>query len=481
MPSSILRPAQTLDELYVTLRPEPLMNPDSLNAFYGEQLNTIRGYDRILDIVECLLFKTYDSNFKGALFGHSGCGKSTEITRLINKPEIQEQFMPVRISVENLLDPNHFQPLDIILLLIFGVVEKAETLGMKTKSETLQKVHRWFDQDLVKWDEEIKKSAEATGETSFQANPWQWFANLSLKVKGEVKYASNRKLEVIQYRLSRIDELVSICNDVIADLSEELKIQEGKRWLFLIEGLEKPQFSRSGVKQFFVSYGSVIRSLNTSLLFTLPIWLQYSSDDSLFLPFASEDRFILPDVYVYKRDHSPNPEGRTALRSIIERRMDLSLFESPSALERVIVASGGHLRDLFRLINDAVLAANRRQSQLPRTDRRLNDHDVEMAIINLRVDNKNLLGVSDSDKSDGEQITTDAKLTRLEAIYQEGLQVFPDDTLYSLLRSRAVQEFNQQRWFGVTPIVVDILESNKRLSNYRQADGTVPGGTNHLG
>lgn len=40
----------------------------------------------------------------------------------------------------------------------------------------------------------------------------------------------------------------------------------------------------------------------------------------------------------------------------------------------------------------------------------------------------------------------------------------PDQVLYALLRSRAVQEFNDngERWFGVHPLVVDLLAQQGR-------------------
>ena len=39
----------------------------------------------------------------------------------------------------------------------------------------------------------------------------------------------------------------------------------------------------------------------------------------------------------------------------------------------------------------------------------------------------------------------------------------PDPILYSLLRGRAIQEFNGEGWFGVHPLVVDILKEQGHL------------------
>jgi hypothetical protein len=44
------------------------------------------------------------------------------------------------------------------------------------------------------------------------------------------------------------------------------------------------------------------------------------------------------------------------------------------------------------------------------------------------------------------------------------------------MRARAVQEFNGERWFGVHPLVVDILYRQGRIT--AEENGVVPGGTN---
>jgi hypothetical protein len=53
---------------------------------------------------------------------------------------------------------------------------------------------------------------------------------------------------------------------------------------------------------------------------------------------------------------------------------------------------------------------------------------------------------------------------RLTAVYDGAPDSdVPDPVLYSLLRGRAVQEFNGECWFGVHPIVVDILKEQAHL------------------
>ncbi|MFM7476354.1 MAG: hypothetical protein ACKO2T_11670, partial [Microcystis aeruginosa] len=40
-------PATTLDEIYLTISPEPLLTQKEIDAFYREEMNKVRGEDKI--------------------------------------------------------------------------------------------------------------------------------------------------------------------------------------------------------------------------------------------------------------------------------------------------------------------------------------------------------------------------------------------------------------------------------------------------
>jgi hypothetical protein len=96
--------------------------------------------------------------------------------------------------------------------------------------------------------------------------------------------------------------------------------------------------------------------------------------------------------------------------------------------------------------------------------------DVTVSINKMRRDYRMKLGQS---PYDAEQIPYSKKSAILMAVYQETSESdIPDPALYSLLRGRAVQEFNGVGWYGVHPLVVDILKEQDHL---KPQD---PGGTN---
>jgi hypothetical protein len=116
---------------------------------------------------------------------------------------------------------------------------------------------------------------------------------------------------------------------------------------------------------------------------------------------------------------------------------------------RLIVASGGNIRDLFSLVNHAAISA------LVRKANKINAADATGAIDNLRSNYERQLGQSPFDIDPIPYAEKDALLKRIYAGKKE--VKIPNPALYSLLSARAVQEFNGKRWFGVHPLVVDIL------------------------
>ena len=81
-----ITPATTLEEIHQTLLPEPLETVEEIDAFYKEELNHIRGDDKIQRL-QLGLKRAFESRsfYKACLMGHQGVGKSTELTRLVDQ------------------------------------------------------------------------------------------------------------------------------------------------------------------------------------------------------------------------------------------------------------------------------------------------------------------------------------------------------------------------------------------------------------
>ena len=465
--------AQSLDEIYRTLRPEPLDTPAALAAFYQEAINQTRGGDKMRRIRLRLNRAAQDGiPFKACIMGHRGVGKSTELSRLIE--QVQGEFQAVRFSAVTALDPSNFRPLDVVLLLMAEVAEQtaqpvaAGGAGQPPSDYRLQEIWDWFaSEERVRTEAQAMAASVEAGAGVKADSLWGQILGLFAALKGEIKYASTREKTVVEYRVSRLSSLIAVANKLLDECNRLLREATGKQWLLIGEDFDRAGIPSARIEELFITYANIFQDLRAHLIFNLPIGLYYSTDGAQ-LPFATDCSFVLPDTPVYTLDHQPNQGGRQALVEVLTARMDIDLF-APGQMQRAIVASGGNLRDLFALVNYAADSALLRDAPAPQIDAA----DITGAIVNLRSEYERRLGQSPFDQED---ITYEQKAKRLQAVYSgdKAAQV-PDPVLYSLLNARAVQEFNGQRWFGVHPLVVEVLAGQGRVE--RLASGEVPGGT----
>ncbi|WP_204102260.1 MULTISPECIES: hypothetical protein [Spirulina sp. CCY15215] len=159
--------ATSLDEIYLTLKPEPLETQEEIDAFYIETLNKVRGGDKI-GRLKLGLERAYKQRifFKGCLMGHPGVGKSTELTRLIK--EVENQFSVIRFSVITNLDPSNFNPLDVLLLMMVEVTENTKMAF--EKGEARKKPSEKILQEIWDWFSTEKKIRISTGEAAIAVN-----------------------------------------------------------------------------------------------------------------------------------------------------------------------------------------------------------------------------------------------------------------------------------------------------------------------
>jgi hypothetical protein len=469
-PSLQITPAQSLEEVYRTLQPSPLETPEQLKAFYKEEMNEVRGGDKMKRL-EIGLNRAYkDRNYSKAFFmGHQGVGKSTELSRLIER--VKDKFYTIRFSASSTLDPSNFRPLDVVLMMMVDVAEqtakpiKEGGANKKPPKERLQEILHWFATEKETREQATDFAASLEAGTGVKDDSlWNQILGLFANLKGEIKFASTRKNEVVELRVKRLTSLIEVVNRLLDDCNDLLRKETGREWLFVGEDFDGGSISVTKIEDLFIQNASIFRDLRTHLIFNLPVSL-YNSSTGTRLPFYDRS-FVLPDTPVFNQDHSASIKGRAALKSVLEARMATNLFEMDQ-MERLIVASGGNLRDLFYLVKFAADSAIFRDSTT------INADDVFGAIVNLRSDYERRLGQSPYDP---ETVSYKDKAERLVLIYNnEKTAQITDPVMYSLLNARAIQEFNGQRWFGVHPLVVDILASQKYIN--RTSTGELIGGT----
>ncbi|NCR67009.1 MAG: hypothetical protein GPJ03_21945 [Microcystis aeruginosa G13-01] len=462
-------PATTLDEIYSTTSPEPLLTQKEIDAFYREEMNRVRGEDKI-ERLKLGLKRAIDTQqyYKACLMGHTGVGKSTELTRLINDHEIKQHFEPLRFSVLSELDAINFSPLDVFLFMVVEIVEKTAQISRQPSSKNLQKLWDWFSsEEFTRKETRESQIKMEAGAGAKEDSLWNKILGLFAYLKGEFRVASLREKKVVEYRLSRSRDLINIANQLLKECNQNLQETMQRSWLIIGEDFDKISVSREAVRDLFLNYSNIFKDLDIHIIFNVPIAL-YNSSPGINLTF--DHNLLIPDTAVFgQKDHTPNQKGREAVRKVLEARVKSNLFED-GQIERVIIASGGNIRDLLYLLREASEEAIVNQQNL------IMSSHITRAINKLRTEYRSRLG---KNPHDNDNVSYGDKVLLLKRIYAANPEAqIPNEVLYALLNNRAIQEVDEyegERCFMVHPLVVDILNAQGHIPT--APDGGVPGGT----
>ena len=441
--------AHNLREVEYALDPSPLTGDEEFEAYYrgADQIKAVRGQDAVRHLALGLDRSPAAPPYKAFLMGRAGVGKSTEITRLAL--EIRDRYETLRFNVRTQLDPREFTPFDVVLLMAVLVSEETHRLTGKAPEPSLMRaLLQWYADDEEKTSEDVSTAIEAAGGIDTKNSWWDKVVGAFVTLKGSLKYSAVRKRESVAYKLTRIDALVDVANAVLRNCAHLLRQHNGKQWLFVGEEFDKTGIpSDKQIDLFLVHGGTIFVGLEANLVFNLPLALAFGSRAS---ELPALPRLVVYDTAVYTPEKKPAAPGRAFARTVLEARVDPALFEE-GQMDRLIVASGANLRDLFNMVREAAINA--------RVDERtvIAAEDVQAVLLNWRFQFQSRLGTT---QYDARPIENAKKVERLVELYnsKDAGQELNDDVLGILLAANAVQEFNGNHWFGVHPLIVDYLK-----------------------
>ena len=129
---------------------------------------------------------------------------------------------------------------------------------------------------------------------------------------------------------------------------------DGKEIVIVFDSLDR--LSPPQALDLFHSNGSTLRALHCHFVFVVPISLFYQPQAPR-LPF--DDMVIMPMIPILNRNGEPNPTNIDQLRTVLGRRFeaDQIVFDPQKSpddiIQSLILASGGHLRDLVRMLRES--------------------------------------------------------------------------------------------------------------------------------
>jgi hypothetical protein len=373
--------------------------------------------------------------------GHRGAGKSTELLRLKQSLEEQKFFVVYFAADEEDIESEDAQYTDILLACTRHLLEDLQ------KSANTGPLRNWLKD---RW-QELKDLALT--EISFEGMSVEGqiaqFAKLTANLRAEPTLRHKIRDKVNPHTVT----LINVLNEFLAEAKK--KLPNGCTQLAVIaDNLDRitPIIQENGQTnhdEIFLDRSEQLKALDCHLIYTVPISMVHSNRAADLRDIYSATQ-VLPMVMVRTPSGDVYEPGLQKIKEVICRRVkhvapelsfDTDVFDSPETLEQLCLMSGGHVRNLLLLTQDAI----GRTADLP-----ISKRAVQRAITEAR---------------DTYRRTVNHDQWRLLAEVSRSKLVVNDDEYRSLLFNRCLLEYRYlddegevQRWCDVHPLIKGIQE-----------------------
>ena len=363
------------------------------------------------------------------LSGFRGTGKSTELRRLQNLLEEKGHYKVIRCDMQEYL--NLSTPIDISDFLIAIAGAFSEKL---TEDDFLGKdpAHKNYWERISAF---LRKTEVKLDSIS---------SNISgVEIKANIKQDPDFKEKLQQEMKGHLGALANDARQYFEQCVALLRKKHGPdtQVVLLLDSIEQIRGTSANeddvyasVETVFQGHADKLRIPNIHVVYTVPPWLKIRSPGVAGLYSNSEH---LPCIKVRETDGSPDRTGVDALVELVGKRGDWRrLFASRNDLERVILASGGYLRDLLRLLQRCL----RQASSLP-----IDKSTIEMAEHHIR---NSYLPIAQKDAEWLHRVANTHRAELIEGGDLGHLSRFFDTHLILCYR-------NGEEWFDVHPLITE--------------------------
>ncbi|MFZ2852542.1 MAG: hypothetical protein WAZ34_00335 [Rhodocyclaceae bacterium] len=287
-------------------------------------------------VAKCILFG-----------GHRGCGKTTELRAVANDLHNPKRFFVIHIDALKELDVNNLNYADVALAFAQLLAEKLVAEGIVVPDQYLSQLHEWFQQISRSQTFESNLKAEIeTGITAKLGLPFigQMFARLKASIRSNTTYKTEIR-EQVRNSITALTEAFNTLHDYAQDALAEAG--KGRAVIFIVDGTDRMRSDEAVT--FFVSDIHQLRLLRTNCIYCAPINVLNEQGQ---VAQNFDAIFRLPMVKLTEKGmEQPIDLALQCMRSFIDQRLPRENFDSPDTLDLLIKNSGGHPRDLLRLVN----------------------------------------------------------------------------------------------------------------------------------
>ncbi|MGL5062982.1 MAG: ATP-binding protein [Microcoleus sp.] len=339
-------------------------------------------------------------------------------------------------------DVNH---VNILFAMAVQLMESAENRQVRIGSKTKKEFYKWFSKHTHTESSSIDSSLEI--EAGAEGGVGAWFAKFFAKLKATLKANSVIREEITTEFARRISDLVDRINDIAAAIQAASK----KEVLVVIDDLDKLDLDL--VDRVYRNNINALFQPSFRIIYTIP--MAATRDMSLRGILRNATNNQIQSMWATKFfargcDRTagvvPVSASMDLFEKILYKRIPPQLIE-PEVARKLILKSGGALRELIRLASQCCQLCLVQLRRNPENQTFVITAEIlQKAVTNLRIEFTEPLGQKD-----------------YEVLMQVYNDCAPEDGMnqnfLDLLHTLYILEYrNDDLWFGVHPIVQDILE-----------------------
>ena len=367
-------------------------------------------------------------------FGHIGIGKTTELRRYALQLNGSRRFYVVEVDVLAKLDRNNLQYTEVLMAMAETLLERLHGDGFVLGAEALEPLQRWFG-NVVETQTTTKELSAELKTVAEGGGGIPGLIKLLATFTAAFKTGSSQKSEWRREIRNDFTSLALAFNTLIR-LAEAQLARKGRaeQLLFLIDGTDKMR--GEDTQQFFVQDAEQLLAIKTLVIYTAPLHLKYDGR----LGGKLDADIVLPMMKLYERDGGRFEAGWRTMRRLLLLRADRCLFASDAEVDRLVEFSGGHPRELLRLLKLCCELA----------EDRIDASVVQTAIEKLAADYRYFLNPAD--------------YALLKTIDSNPVDGGNDEQAQELLHRLALLQYNDGTWRRSHPVV-------RTLEGYGAAGG----------
>jgi energy-coupling factor transporter ATP-binding protein EcfA2 len=369
--------------------------------------------------------------------GHRGCGKSTELLRTAAFLHHPDRYYVIHLDCLEKLDINNLKYSDVLLALAAALLERLEQEeGIIIDQVFLTRLENWFKERVEVHTALRDFATEVKAGAKIQTGlPWlgKLFGELTDKINIGSSYREELRLVV----RNSFTEFAEAFNQRIRAGEEKIRAAgKGKRILFTVDGTDR--LDQEDAPKFFVEDVHQLTQINGLFIYCAPIHLLHQVN-TLNANFSQP--FRLPMLKVRDRDGEDLSENIAVMRELALRRVPEQLFDELDTVDYLVRYSGGHPRDLLRLLNVAITSAE---------EERIDRTAAEKAV--KQVANEYRRFISDNDYT---------RLVQID-LHPDAPDDFTDEQSNELLYNLSLLEYSDYFWKS-HPLITSLPGYEKAL------------------